>query len=84
MGMLVGYTQEYSDLLLITLLKAHLPEKYRERVEQSGTAGSASAASGTARTARARRTTAGRVIGHLPMARMLRWEGPGRQRPPDD
>jgi hypothetical protein len=37
MGMLVGYTQEYSDPLLIQLLKAHLPEKYRDRVEQSGT-----------------------------------------------
>jgi hypothetical protein len=30
-GRLVGYVQEYSDTLLIFLLKAHKPEKYRER-----------------------------------------------------
>jgi len=30
----VGHTVEYSDSLLITLLKATKPEKYRERVEQ--------------------------------------------------
>lgn len=31
--------QEYSDVLLIFLLKAHRPEKYRERVEHSGKLG---------------------------------------------
>src|SRR5262245_27197917 len=37
-GKLVGHVQEYSDTLLIFLLKAHKPEKYRERhqVEHSG------------------------------------------------
>jgi hypothetical protein len=32
-GRLVGYVQEYSDTLLIFLLKAHKPEKYRERYD---------------------------------------------------
>ncbi len=38
-GALVGYVQEYSDTLLIFLLKAHRPEKFRERYEHqhSGT-----------------------------------------------
>ena len=37
-GKLVGKVREYSDVLLIFLLKAHKPEKYRERsqVEHSG------------------------------------------------
>lgn len=35
-GELVGYVQEYSDTLMIFLLKAHKPEKYRERHEFSG------------------------------------------------
>jgi hypothetical protein len=34
-GTLVGYVQEYSDQLLVIMLKALRPEKYRERVEQS-------------------------------------------------
>jgi hypothetical protein len=40
-GSKVGSTQEYSDLLTIFLLKAHRPEKYRERVsaELTGPAG---------------------------------------------
>lgn len=29
----VGYVREYSDTLLIFLLKAHRPKKFRERVE---------------------------------------------------
>ena len=29
----VGYVREYSDTLLIFLLKAHRPNKFRERVE---------------------------------------------------
>ncbi len=32
-GKIVGYETEYSDQLLIALLKAWLPEKYRERVD---------------------------------------------------
>lgn len=32
-GSLVGHVQEYSDTLLIFMLKAHRPDKYRERVE---------------------------------------------------
>ncbi len=32
-GGLVGHVQEYSDTLLIFMLKAHRPERYRERVE---------------------------------------------------
>ena len=32
-GKLVGYVQEYSDGLMVTLLKAHRPEKYRENFE---------------------------------------------------
>lgn len=32
-GRRVGYIQEYSDVLLIFLLKAHRPSKYRERVD---------------------------------------------------
>jgi len=37
-GKLVGYVQKYSDTLLIFLLKAHRPEKFRERydVQHSG------------------------------------------------
>jgi hypothetical protein len=37
-GQLVGMVKEYSDTLMIVLLKAHRPEKYRERsqVEHSG------------------------------------------------
>ena len=31
-----GYVREYSDILLIFLLKAVRPEKYRERVEMRG------------------------------------------------
>lgn len=31
----VGATQEFSDQLLITLLKANLPDKYRERIDLS-------------------------------------------------
>lgn len=33
-GKIVGYETEYSDQLLIALLKAWLPEKYRERIDQ--------------------------------------------------
>ena len=33
MGQRVGFTQEYSDSLLLALLKAHRPDKYRERVD---------------------------------------------------
>ena len=32
-GVLVGYIQEYSDSLMALLLKAHKPEKYRERTD---------------------------------------------------
>ena len=32
-GLLAGYVTEYSDNLLIMLLKAHKPEKFRERSE---------------------------------------------------
>jgi hypothetical protein len=31
-GVLVGYVREYSDQLLVTLLKAHRPEKFRDNV----------------------------------------------------
>lgn len=34
---LVGYVQEYSDTLLIFVLKSLAPEKYRDRVEHTGT-----------------------------------------------
>lgn len=33
-GELVGYERQYSDTLLIRLLEAHKPEKYRHRAEQ--------------------------------------------------
>ena len=32
-GQVVGHVRKYSDTLLIFLLKAHRPEKYRDRVE---------------------------------------------------
>jgi len=32
-GKLVGYTQEYSDTLLIFMLKCRRPERYRDRME---------------------------------------------------
>lgn len=35
-GKLVGHVREYSDTLLIFLLKARRPEKYRERYEHTG------------------------------------------------
>lgn len=35
-GELVGKVREYSDTLMVTLLKAHRPEKYRERFEHTG------------------------------------------------
>lgn len=35
-GELVGHVREYSDTLLIFLLKGVRPEKYRERVDHSG------------------------------------------------
>ncbi|HWQ34318.1 MAG TPA: terminase [Blastocatellia bacterium] len=35
-GRLAGYVQEYSDTLLIFLLKGGRPKKYRERFEHSG------------------------------------------------
>lgn len=38
-GVKVGAVRKYSDTLLIFLLKAHAPEKYRERVEHSGANG---------------------------------------------
>lgn len=40
-GMKVGQVREYSDQLMVTLLKAHKPEKYRERssTELSGPGG---------------------------------------------
>jgi len=34
-GELVDHVRKFSDVLLIVLLKANAPEKYRERVEQS-------------------------------------------------
>lgn len=34
-GEIVGHINEYSDLLLIFLMKANMPEKYRERLEHS-------------------------------------------------
>lgn len=40
-GTLVGYVPEYSDTLLIFLLKGAKPEKYRERFEHSGPGGGA-------------------------------------------
>lgn len=40
-GKRVGYVQEYSDTLLIFLLKGAKPEKYRERFEHSGPGGGA-------------------------------------------
>ena len=42
-GKLVGHTREYSDVLLIFLLKANRPEKYRDnrRVEVGGPNGQA-------------------------------------------
>ena len=36
-GKIVGYDTEYSDTLMVTLLKAGLPEKYRERIENKVT-----------------------------------------------
>ncbi len=38
-GQITGIFKEYSDTLAVTMLKAHRPEKYRERseVQQSGT-----------------------------------------------
>lgn len=38
-GKLVGHVREYSDLLLIFLLKAQRPAVYRERVEHVGAGG---------------------------------------------
>lgn len=38
-GKLVGYVQDYSDTLLIFMLKARRPEVYRERFEHSGPGG---------------------------------------------
>jgi hypothetical protein len=38
-GKLVGQVREYSDTLMALLLRAHKPEKYRERQEISGTLG---------------------------------------------
>lgn len=40
-GRLVGHIQEYSDTMLIFLLKGAKPEKYRERFEHSGPNGGA-------------------------------------------
>jgi hypothetical protein len=42
-GKQVGSTRRYSDMLLLSLLKAHAPDRYRERqsVEHSGPAGGA-------------------------------------------
>ena len=37
LGKNVGETQEYSDTLLIFLLKAHRPEKYRDVMKVTGT-----------------------------------------------
>lgn len=39
-GAMVGTVQEYSDTLLIFMLKARAPEKYRDPVAGSGGAGS--------------------------------------------
>lgn len=36
-GALVGHIQEYSDTLAIFLAKAHMPEKYRDNLNLSGT-----------------------------------------------
>ena len=36
-GQVVGGVRKYSDVLLIFLLKAHRPEKYRENVRVEGT-----------------------------------------------
>lgn len=40
-GLLVGHKQVYSDTLMVLLLKAHRPDKYRERqsIEHSGPGG---------------------------------------------
>jgi hypothetical protein len=38
-GQLVETVKEYSDTLMIFLLKANAPDKYRERVEHSGEGG---------------------------------------------
>ena len=38
-GQLVDTIKKYSDTLLITLLKAHRPEKFRERFEHTGADG---------------------------------------------
>lgn len=38
-GQHVGDVTEYSDTLMITLLKAHRPDKYRERQQQEHTGG---------------------------------------------
>ena len=38
-GVVMSTTKEYSDTLAIFLLKAHAPEKYRDRVEQRVTGG---------------------------------------------
>ena len=38
-GMLVDKVRKYSDVLLIVLLKANAPEKYRERTEITGEGG---------------------------------------------
>lgn len=35
-GFIVGYDVQYSDRLMEVLLKAHMPEKYRETVEHRG------------------------------------------------
>jgi hypothetical protein len=35
-GKRVGYVQEYSDTLLIFMLKARRPDKFRERIQHSG------------------------------------------------
>lgn len=35
-GKIVGYETEYSDSLMLALLKANNPEKFREHVEHSG------------------------------------------------
>jgi hypothetical protein len=35
-GKMCGAARKFSDTLLIVLLKAHMPEKYRDRVEHSG------------------------------------------------
>jgi hypothetical protein len=40
-GVICGTVQEYSDTLLIFLMKGALPEKYRERMEHSGPGGGA-------------------------------------------